>query len=141
MGAFSGLFGALRAHTEGVRALLEKHARAFQQLANAGTVTLIGPGDKRPSKAAVHVEAEVEVHLPLAGLIDFAEEEKRAAKELQKLEGELLGIQKRLGNEGFVARAPREVVEKDRTRADELRGKQDKLSRHLARISSTEEAT
>ena len=126
---------------EGVRALLEKHARAFQQLANAGTVTLLGPGDRRPAKAAVHVEAEVEVHLPLEGLIDFAEEQKRVAKELQKLEGELLGIQKRLGNEGFVARAPRDVVEKDRARADELRGKQHKLSRHLARISSTEEAT
>jgi valyl-tRNA synthetase len=78
--------------------------------------------------------------LLLVGLIDFAEEAKRVEKELQKLEDELAGLEKRLGNEGFVARAPRDVVEKDRARADELRGKKDKLARHLARISSTEEA-
>jgi valyl-tRNA synthetase len=104
-------------------------------------VTLLDPGARRPAQSAVHVEAEVEVHLPLAGLIDFAEERKRVEKELTRQSGELAGIMKRLGNEGFVARAPREVVEKDRARADELRGKQDKLSRHLARLSSTEEAT
>jgi len=46
----------------------------------------------------------------------------------------LAGLAKRLGNESFVARAPREVVEKDRTRADELHGKREKLARHLARI-------
>ncbi len=120
--------------------LLDKHARAFHQLALASQVTLLGPEAKRPAQAAVHVEPEVEVHLPLAGLIDFAEEQKRVEKELQKLEAEVAGLEKRLGNEGFVARAPREVVEKDRARADELRGKKDKLARHLARISNTEEA-
>jgi valyl-tRNA synthetase len=123
-----------------ILSLLDKHSRAFQQLALASQVTLLGPDAKRPAQAAVHVEPEVEVHLPLAGLIDFAEEAKRVEKELQKLEGELAGLEKRLGNEGFVARAPRDVVEKDRARADELRGKKDKLARHLARISSTEEA-
>ena len=123
-----------------VLGLLAKHARAFQQLALASQVTLLGPEAKRPAQAAVHVEPEVEVHLPLAGLIDFAEEKKRVEKELQKLEAEVAGLEKRLGNEGFVARAPREVVEKDRARADELRGKKDKLARHLARISNTEEA-
>ena len=123
-----------------VLGLLDKHSRAFQQLALASQVTLLGADGKRPAQAAVHVEPEVEVHLPLAGLIDFAEEHKRVEKELQKLEAELAGLEKRLGNEGFVARAPRDVVEKDRARADELRGKKDKLARHLARISSTEEA-
>ncbi|MBS2021470.1 MAG: class I tRNA ligase family protein, partial [Deltaproteobacteria bacterium] len=120
-----------------VQKLFERHERAFQRLANATTVTLAGAG-KGPKQAAVHVEPEVEVHLPLAGLIDFAEEGKRVEKELQRLAAEREGLEKRLGNEGFVARAPREVVEKDRARAEELRGRIEKLTRHRERVSSWE---
>jgi valyl-tRNA synthetase len=104
----------------GTRHTLEQHLRAFGHL------------------AAVHHEAEVEVHLPLRGLIDFATEAARVEKELSKIDNELAGIDKRLSNEGFVARAPREVVEKDRARAQELRGKREKMARHLARITSPE---
>ncbi len=126
-------------HDESVRALLEKHARAFQQLANAASVELRNAGSPRPAQSAVHVEPEVEVHLPLAGLIDFAEEHKRVDKEILRIEGELAGLSKRLDNASFVARAPPEVVEKDRARADELRGKKEKLARHRARISNPED--
>ncbi|HXL39390.1 MAG TPA: valine--tRNA ligase, partial [Myxococcales bacterium] len=120
------------------RELFRRHERAFQHLANASEVTLRGFGEPRPRQAAVHVEPEVEVHLPLAGLIDFAAESARVEKEIARTEAELQGLRKRLDNAGFVARAPREVVEKDRSRADELAGKREKLARHLARVTSVE---
>jgi valyl-tRNA synthetase len=122
------------------RALFERHQRAFLHLANASEVTLRGFDQPRPRQAAVHVEPEVEIHLPLAGLIDFAAERARVEKELARTEAELQGIRKRLDNEGFVARAPRDVVEKDRNRAGELAGKREKLARHLARVTSSEVA-
>jgi valyl-tRNA synthetase len=124
---------------EEARAALEMHSRAFQHLANAAPVALEHPGAKRPRQAAVHVEPEVEVHLPLAGLIDFAAEKARVEKELARLEQELAGIRKRLDNAGFVERAPAEVVEKDRARSEELKGKREKLARHLTRITGREE--
>jgi valyl-tRNA synthetase len=120
------------------RELFRRHERAFQHLANASEVTLRGFDEPRPRQAAVHVEPEVEVHLPLAGLIDFAAESARVEKEIARTEAELQGLRKRLDNAGFVARAPREVVEKDRARADELAGKREKLARHLARVTSVE---
>src|SRR5437660_12886258 len=109
--------------------LFERHQRAFQHLANASQVTLRSFGAPRPRQAAVHVEPEVEVHLPLAGLIDFAAEKARVEKELGRIAAELQGIEKRLSNKGFVERAPAEVVEKDRARAEELQAKREKLSR------------
>src|SRR5437588_9687243 len=121
-------------------AVFARHQRAFQHLANAGEVTLHGFDAPRPRQAAVHVEPEIEVHLPLAGLIDFAAERARVEKEIARAEGELQGLRKRLDNAGFVERAPREVVEKDRARAEELAGKREKLARHLARVTSVEEA-
>jgi valyl-tRNA synthetase len=126
----------LIARDAATRKLFERHRRAFEHLANAASVELRLAGEARPRKAAVHVEPEVEVHLPLEGLIDFAEERRRVEKELLRIGGELAGIEKRLGNEGFVARAPRDVVEKDRSRADELRGKREKLARPRARVTS-----
>ncbi|HEX9577867.1 MAG TPA: valine--tRNA ligase, partial [Myxococcales bacterium] len=119
-----------------VAALFEKHKNAFERLANAGFV--LRPVGTRLLKTAVHVEPEVEVHLAMEGLIDVVAEKARVEKELLRIAAGLEGIEKRLGNEGFVARAPREVVEKDRARAEELVGKRDKLARHLARISSLE---
>jgi valyl-tRNA synthetase len=124
---------------EQVRRTLRAHEPAFAKLANAKSVTVLPPGAARPRKAAVHVEAEVEVHLPLEGLIDFAAERARVEKEIAKLDAELAGIGKRLGNPGFVQRAPAEVVEKDRARAEELKTKRDKLARHLARVTGTED--
>ena len=129
----------LLARDERIRALFEAHRPAFAKLANASEVTVLPPGAPRPRQAAVHVEPEVEVHLPLAGLIDFAAEKTRVEKELQKLEAELSGIAKRLDNPGFLARAPAEVVEKDRARADELKEKRDKLARHLGRVTRAED--
>jgi valyl-tRNA synthetase len=121
------------------RQLFETHRPAFLRLANASQVQVLSPGAPRPRKAAVHVEPEIEVHLPLAGLVDFAAEEARVRKELQKLEGELAGIAKRLDNPGFLARAPADVVEKDRARAAELEQKRDKLTRHLERVTGSED--
>jgi valyl-tRNA synthetase len=119
--------------------LFERHRQAFARLANASEVRVLPPGAERPTKAVVHVEPEVEVHLPLAGLIDFAAEKARVEKELEKLEGELAGIAKRLDNPGFLRRAPAEVVDKDRARAAELEERRDKLTRHLLRVTRAED--
>src|SRR5438094_2594016 len=119
--------------------LFESHRHALTRLANASDVQVLAAGSPRPRQAAAHVEPEVEVHLPLAGLIDFGAERARVAKELQKLEAEVAGIAKRLDNPGFLARAPAEVVEKDRARAAELEEKRDKLARHLGRVTRAED--
>jgi len=126
-------------HDDRARDLLDKHARAFQHLANASPVELANPGAPRPRRAAVHVEPEVEVHLPLEGLIDFAAEKVRVEKELSSIDAELQKIRGRLENKGFVERAPKDVVEKDRARSEELSGKREKLARHLARVTSVED--
>src|SRR6266478_4106156 len=119
--------------------LFETHRHAFARLANATEVQVLPPGAPRPRQAAAHVEPEVEVHLPLKGLIDFAAEKARVTKELQKLEGELAGLARRLYHPGFLARAPAGVVEKDRARAAELEEKRDKLTRHLDRVTRAED--
>src|SRR5437868_14468769 len=50
---------------EKVQRTFREHEPAFRKLANASGVTVLAPGSRRPEKAAVHVEMELEVHLPL----------------------------------------------------------------------------
>jgi valyl-tRNA synthetase len=73
-----------------------------------------GVGVERPAQAATQVAGEVEILLPLAGLIDVGEEEKRLEKEIAKVEKDVAMFSKKLSNEKFVSNAPPEVLEKDR---------------------------
>ncbi len=74
------------------------------------------------------VVEEATVVLEIADLIDASEEIARLDKQLGKLGGEINGLEKRLGNESFVAKAPAEVVAEQRERLAELQGTRDKLS-------------
>ena len=69
------------------------------------------------------VVAGLEVYLPLKGLIDVEKETARLSKEREALTKELARISGKLGNEGFMAKAPAAVVEKERAKAQECEEK------------------
>ena len=94
------------------------------------------PGKK--SASAVAVGAGFEVRVGLAGAIDLQAELGRIDKEIARLQQELAGVLKKLDNPSFVSKAPPEVVEKDRARAEELREKRGKLEAHRAMLSGVE---
>ncbi len=79
------------------------------------------------------------MRVPLAGVIDMAAETARIDKELAKVDADLDGIEKKLSNPNFVERAPAEVVEKDRARADELRTTKQKLINHRAVMQGSDQ--
>jgi valyl-tRNA synthetase len=71
---------------------------------------------EKPKKSASAVLKDMEIYIPLEGLIDLDVERQRLQKEITRLEGSLAGIEKKLSNEKFVSGAPRDVVEKERTK-------------------------
>ena len=77
--------------------------------------------------------------MPLAGAVDFDAELARLDKELAKLDKDLTITNKKLANEGFTAKAPPEVVQKERDRADALAEKQDKVKALQDRLKSAME--
>jgi valyl-tRNA synthetase len=72
--------------------------------------------------------------IPLEGVIDFATERTRLAKETGKLEGEVKKIEAKLANADFLARAPEEVIEENRDRLDDLRARIEKLAAAAKRL-------
>jgi valyl-tRNA synthetase len=77
-----------------------------------------------------------ELFLPLEGLVDLEKERKRLHDEISRLDGQLRTGEAKLTNESFVARAPVEVVEKEREKVAAFRGQRDKLSEKLASLEA-----
>ena len=88
-----------------------------------------------PQGSAVAVLGEATVLLPLAGLIDLAAERARLAKERDKAAAEARKIAGKLANADFVARAPEEVVEENRSRLEAARSEEARLDAALRRIA------
>ncbi|HEX3148993.1 MAG TPA: valine--tRNA ligase [Gemmataceae bacterium] len=78
-------------------------------LAGVGTLET-GPAVAKPKQSASQVTPEFEVYVSLAGLIDPAAEVKRLEKQIADKRKQLEGTKGKLANEGFVSRAPAEVV-------------------------------
>jgi valyl-tRNA synthetase len=89
---------------------------------------------ERPEDAAVAVLADAEVVLPLSGLIDPAIEAARQKKALGDLDKQIVALRGKLRNEGFVSRAPAEVVERERARLADLEAQREVVAALLARL-------
>ncbi|RLQ21596.1 valine--tRNA ligase [Seongchinamella sediminis] len=92
---------------------LVENAPFLKKLAKLDELTWLAANDEAPV-AATALVGELEILVPMAGLIDKSAELARLAKEIDKLEKELKRVQGKLANSAFVDRAPAAVVEKER---------------------------
>lgn len=92
----------------------------------------LGAQQEKPLNAVSIADGALEVFVVLGGLVDLAAESVRLEGELSKAEGELSGVRRTLGNEGFVAKAAPEVIQKKRDRASELEAAVEQLKAQIA---------
>jgi valyl-tRNA synthetase len=104
----------------------------IMRLARASSISFHDGAPPQSAQAVVRGET---VAIPLAGLIDVDAETARLRRELGKLDGDIAGIERKLGNPEFVAKAPEEVIEDNRERVAEARARQAKIIEALARLS------
>ncbi len=76
------------------------------------------------------------IFMDLSGAIDFSAEETRLKKQLEELENMVQRINGRLSNESFLAKAPAEVVEKDKQKRDEILQQKEKLIKNLESVKT-----
>ena len=110
-------------------------------VATLARLSAIEAAAESPKGAAIQgsvqiVLDEATLILPLADVIDLAQERQRLAKELKRLESAIASIEAKLANQGFVAKAPPEVVEEQRERRDEAEAARAKISDALARLAA-----
>jgi valyl-tRNA synthetase len=97
------------------RAIVEKYKDMLENRAKV-TATITSAGESLPGAAKALVGADVQILMPLGGLIDVPTEKARITKEVGKTDKEIAGLEKKLGNQDFLSRAPEEVVAEIRQR-------------------------
>jgi valyl-tRNA synthetase len=113
--------------------ILKRNEEYIQRFCNTSLLQ-IDAELSSPDKAMTGIVTGAELFLPLAGLIDISQELQRLEKELQTLHGEVERIEKKLSNEGFVAKAPAKVIEEEKAKLADYADKRDKVIARLAEL-------
>jgi len=109
---------------------IRHHQEDIVRLARLETLTIQESGEKI-SNATSSVINDIEVFVLLEGLIDREKEKARLQKEIENLEKYAQGIQNKLSNENFVANAPKAVVDGERVKMEEAKGKAEKMREQM----------
>ena len=107
----------------------------FSRLAGAGEIE-IRPNFDAPKGVPATLTAIGRIYMPLEGLIDVGAERDRLTKELDKAAAELKKVNSKLSNVNFVTRAKPEVVEENRDRQTQWKGRVEELKRMIENLSA-----
>jgi len=113
--------------------LLEKHIDYFRSLARVENL-YTGTDIKKPPFSASTVISGAEMFIPLAELIDIDVEKQRLEKDLANLQNQLEKTSKKLANADFLANAPKEVIEKEKSKKKDYQERSEKLNKNLEQI-------
>ena len=109
---------------ESQKELFNSYQSYFAKLAKVTKMNIKINGEK-VSGAIAAVVRNIEIFLPLSGLVDLDKEREKLQKQIGKLEKELSGIERKLSNEKFIQNAKAEVVEKEKDKFKEVKSKLD----------------
>ena len=123
----------IKAKDDTVLAQLEKNRSYLERFCNPSEL-VIATEITSPEKSMTSVVTGAELFLPLEGLINIDEEIKRLEKELDKLDKEVERVQKKLGNEGFVKKAPQKVIDEERAKEKDYLEKRETVRERIAEL-------
>ncbi|MFZ5651434.1 MAG: valine--tRNA ligase [Bacillota bacterium] len=121
------------------RELVQKWSGYIESLA-AGRTQIRENLTEKPEQAAHAMARGVAIYVPLKGLIDVGKEAARLAKELEAIEKDLSKVRGKLSNEGFLGKAPADVIEKEKAKESDLSAKQASITKRLNMLVPSEGA-
>jgi valyl-tRNA synthetase len=116
------------------RARLADYGELISWLARLDGLESVDAGTPPPSGSIQLVHREATVALPVGDVIDIVQEKARLEKEIGKEQGEMAKVEKKLSNEGFLAKAPQSVVEENKERLATHNARIEQLQSALARL-------
>ncbi len=125
----------VRTVSEADKVVLEANIDLIKSLGRLENVT-IGADVKGPKASGSTVVQGNEIYVPLEGVVDFDAELARLEKNIVKIEKTRVGVEKKLGNPGFVNNAPEAVVEKEKAKLAEMDEELAKLTQLKERLAS-----
>ncbi len=115
------------------RRRLEEYRLFLERLARLESITVLDAGTEAP-ESAIALVGDMQLLVPMAGLIDKDAELKRLAKERDKARADLERAEKKLANPSFVEKAPPAVVDQEKQRLAEFRSALERLDAQHRKI-------
>lgn len=122
--------------TDDLKEIVQANQSYINLMGSVDELTILPAGGDKPENAMATVTTGIEVYLPLKGLIDVEKENQRLNKELASLDKEISRIEGKLSNAGFLAKAPAEVIEKEKAKSTEITEKMKAIQERLAYLKS-----
>ncbi len=123
----------IKADNDDVLAQLERGKSYLERFCRPSDLTM-GVDVTAPEKSMSSVLSGVELYLPLEGLLDLDAEIERLENERKRLDQEVTRVQKKLSNEGFVSKAPDQVVEAERAKEKDYLEQRDKVDARITEL-------
>ncbi len=117
---------AIKAKNKELAEAFTRNEWIFRKLQNIGEFR-VSTGLSKPSTSASAVVRGSEIFIPLEGVIDLDKERERIENEIERLQGFLQSVNKKLENKQFVENAPEEVVQRERDKKEDTETNLDKL--------------
>lgn len=121
--------------TENDQRCLQENTQFLCKLASLESATWLNPTDEEPLSATALI-GDLEILVPMAGVIDKDAELARLDKEIEKIDKELERLSTKLSNPKFVDKAPADVVAKEKEREEENKIAHAKLTEQKAKIAA-----
>ncbi len=116
--------------------ILEDKREAIMRLARLESLDITEKGKKIPAAKAAFIE-KIELYLPLKDLIDPEKETKRLDKEIEKKSSFIKTLEAKLGNEGYLKNAPKELIKNEKLRLKQEKENLEKLTEQKTSVLST----
>ena len=118
------------------RRMISANADSILKLAGASEIKFVSSQEEAGSRLAVKVLPACTLYIPMGELVDFAKERERLEKELERVTEEIRRADGKLNNQGFVSKAPKNLIESERAKLDKFLGLREKL---VAQLKALEE--
>jgi valyl-tRNA synthetase len=129
----SELNAVIKTYDLKVDEILKKNVAYIKKFAHAGEIK-IGMEAEKPVGSATSVKGSMEVYVLLKGVLNIDAEMDRLKKATADVEGSLSFLNKKLHNEDFLLRAPREVVEKEKAKYEELSMRKERIKESIKKL-------
>lgn len=125
----------IRISDEAVRTFFASQQTIISSLGKCETITILDSEAQKPEQAISSVVKGIEIFLRAEDAIDVTKETEKLEKEKNRLSGLILSIEKKLANEGFVAKAPEHVIAAEKEKLESIKDSLLKVESNLASLS------
>jgi len=129
------LVAHIRVRSDEIKNILQENDFIISKLSRIKEL-IIGVDVKRPHGASASITSNMEIYVPIKGILDIDTEIKRLKKELDKVNETISFLDKKLLNEDFLNSAPQHIVEKEKNRYNEAIEKREKITEQIERMKS-----